>query len=341
MKIIILAGGRGTRLWPLSRKATPKQFLKLNGPLSLLQTTVKRFLKWPISDIFVVTNQDYFPLAQKQLSVLDPRLTEQLIVEPEGKNTAPAVALALKFLEKRMGKKEPFLISSSDYLIFEEAHFLRAIHFAEEIAKKDCLVLFGVKPTRPETGYGYIKVKKTDDERLLKAERFVEKPSLKTAKKYLLSKAYVWNSGLFASNAKSFWQELKFHAPDIYELCRGSYAHLVENFSKMPNQSIDYAVMEKSKNISVIPLDCIWSDVGSWDSLYNTLDKDEDQNVKIGNIIDIDTKNSLIIGGEKMISTIGLEDMIIVEAEDAIFIGKRGESQKVKALVEAFKNRKD
>lgn len=338
MKIIILAGGSGTRLWPISRGSFPKQFLKLRDEFSLLQKTAKRFLaQWPAQDIIVVTNQEYRHLVRNQLSVIDSQLAEQIIVEPERKNTAPAIVLAVKFLEEKFGKEEPFFVSSSDYLISPEKPFLEAVHLAEETAKQGRVVVFGIKPRKPETGYGYIKVQQASDKRALNVEQFVEKPSLELAEQYVASGDYLWNCGLFAFTVEKFWQELAEHASDIYALCKGSYADLLEKFSAMPNRSIDYAVMEKSKNISVIPLNLLWSDVGSWDSLYDVLDKDMNQNVKIGNILDIDTKNSLVVGGKRLIATIGLEDVVIVETEDAIFFGKKGESQRVKALVEELK----
>jgi mannose-1-phosphate guanylyltransferase/mannose-6-phosphate isomerase len=340
MKIIILAGGSGTRLWPISRSSFPKQFLKLKDEFSLLQKTVKRFLsRWDPADIVVVTNHEYQHLVQSQLSVLDKRLEEQIIVEPARKNTAPAIALAVKFLEEKkgMGKEEAFLVSSSDYLISPEGEFLEAVQFAESGAKQGHIVIFGVKPNKPETGYGYIKIQEGFTTQMAVVEHFVEKPSLELAQQYIASGDYLWNCGLFVFTVERFWQELAEHAADTFEFCKGSFADMVKDFSALPSRSIDYAVLEKSKNIAVIPLDLFWSDMGSWDNLYEVLDKDGNQNVKIGNILDIDTKNSLIVGGKRLISTIGLEDVVIIETEDAIFFGKKGESQRVKDLVEELK----
>jgi mannose-1-phosphate guanylyltransferase/mannose-6-phosphate isomerase len=287
-----------------------------------------------VGDILIVTNQEYRHLVRNQLVGLDPRFEQQIIVEPERKNTAPAIGLALKFLEGKLDKNEAFLVSSSDYLISPEESFLESVQYAEEVAKQGRTVVFGVKPYKPETGYGYIKIKKGSGSKAVDAEQFVEKPSLESAKKYVESGDFLWNCGLFAFTVENFWKELSEHAADIFELCNGSYADVAGRFAAMPNRSIDYAVMEKSKNISVIPLSLMWSDVGSWDSLYDVLDKDGNQNVKIGNVLDIDTKNSLIVGNKRLISTIGLEDVVIVETEDAIFFGKKGETQRVKALVE-------
>jgi len=337
VKIIVLAGGSGTRLWPISRGSFPKQFLKLQDEFSLLQKTVKRFLaQYSAQDIVIVTGEEYRHLVKAQLTVLDPRLADQIIVEPEKKNTAPAIALAVKYLEEKKGmaKDEPFLVSSSDYLISPEKPFLAAVDFAGELAEQGRVVVFGVRPHKPETGYGYIKILPSSDARFLEVDRFVEKPSVEIAEEYVQSGDYLWNCGLFAFTIEQFWQEMAEHSRDIYELCQGSYNDLLERFAQMPSQSIDYAVMEKSTNIAAIPLNLSWSDVGSWDSLYEVLQKDGNQNVKIGNILDIDTKNSLIVGGKRLISTVGLEDMVVIETEDAIFIGKKGESQRVKALVE-------
>jgi len=337
MKIVILAGGSGTRLWPISRGSFPKQFLKLGGEFSLLQRTVQRFFpQWPAADILIITNEEHQFLVKTQIGGIDAQLKDQIVIEPVRKNTAPAIALAIKHLQENQGVKEDdvIFISSSDHWIAPEEQFLELLNDAEAIAKRGKIVAFGVTPNKPETGYGYIQVKKTDTPQELEAVSFVEKPNLETAERYLLSGNYLWNSGMFAFSIQTFWEEIEKYCPALLQLQKGA------KFSDMPDISFDYAIMEKSQRIAVMPLNLTWSDIGSWDTIFDMMEKDKNNNVKIGNVYDIDTKNSLIFGGKRLISTIGLESMIVIETEDALFLGKKGESQKVKALVEELKKYK-
>lgn len=342
MKYVILAGGSGTRLWPISRNSFPKQFLHFGDGESLLQKTVKRF--YPSvnpRDILVVTNQAYYHLVKNQLIAIDPAFESQILVEPERKNTAPAICLAVKYLEEVLGagSEECVLISSSDHSIAPEKVFLNALVQGEEIASSGHHVIFGIRPSKPETGYGYIKSVETGTKGIRKVQQFVEKPDPSTAQSYLLSGEYLWNSGIFLFQIETFIKEMASFCPEIAALSCGSFKEMVSKFSEMPDISIDCALMEHSKNTMVMPLDISWSDVGSWDSVYDLLEKDQNQNVKIGNVLDIDTKNCLIMGNKRLISTIGLEDLLIIETDDALYIGKKGESQKVKELVEALKKR--
>ncbi len=342
MKIIILAGGSGTRLWPFSRNSFPKQFLNFGDGQSLLQKTISRFMTTVApSDILIVTNQDYYHLVKTQAGAIDPALERQILVEPERKNTAPAICLAVKYLQDFMGcgEDECFLVSSSDHLITPQSIFTDGVKRAEQVAKQGHHVIFGIRPHKPETGYGYVKGTPTEDSQVWKVDHFVEKPDYALAQEYVLSGEYLWNSGIFLFQIGPFLKEIEQFCPAILSLAKGSFKEMGTGFSEMPDISIDYALMEKSQNSMIVPLDVSWSDVGSWDSVYDVLEKDGNQNAKVGNVLDIDTKNCLIMGGKRLISTIGLEDILVIETDDALFIGRKGESQRVKHLVEELKKR--
>ncbi|HEY4255022.1 MAG TPA: mannose-1-phosphate guanylyltransferase [Chlamydiales bacterium] len=324
MKAIILAGGGGTRLWPLSTEDFPKQFLTFSEGLSLLQKTVQRFSKASfITKVLVSTNSLYEPLVQKQLQAINADC--QIVVEPHRRNTGPAIAFALKNLNA--APKESILVLPSDHLIEPESVFLRHVEQIQETLEKQ-IVLFGIRPTKPETGFGYIRVGEPFDAFTHQARAFVEKPDIETANTFLKSREYYWNAGMFAFTPEVFTQELALYAPAIEQLFHGA------SYEAMPNISIDYALIEKTKRLVVCPLPVEWSDVGSWDSVYDMLGKDQNHNAIQGNVLAIDTKNSLILGGKKLISTIGLEDLLIVETEEAIFISKKGKSQQVRELVQ-------
>ena len=342
MKIIILAGGSGTRLWPYSRSCFPKQFLHFGDQKSLLQKTIERFIgRYPLSDLLIITNQAYYHLVKTQVCEIAAELENQILVEPERRNTAPAIALGISSLQiKDMSADECILVCSSDHLITPLERFLDAVEKSEKVSKKEKKhMIFGIRPHQPETGYGYIKVKRAIADQVYEVEEYVEKPSLELAQRYLLDGDYLWNSGIFLFHVGTFMQEMQQHCPEIFEKLQGSFDQCLSRFAEMPDISIDYALMEKSKRTLVIPLDVTWSDVGSWDSVYEILEKDENKNVKIGNVLDIDTRNCLIMGGKHLISTIGLEDLLVIETDDALFIGKKGESQRVKNLVDELKKR--
>lgn len=340
MKVVVLAGGGGTRLWPLSRQDFPKQFLHFEDHRSLLQMTVGRFLTAPfVDDVAVATNDQYLSLVQMQLEKVGAEKKADVLLEPVRRNTAPAIALAVKYLQECRGAADDcaILVMPSDHLIEPESVFLRYIEEAEKQIKSQ-IVLFGIRPERAETGYGYIQIGSKNDENFWQVMRFVEKPDRHRAEEYLASGDYYWNAGIFAFCPKLFWEEMKHYSPEIFDLMQDDYASCLANFSRLPDISFDYALLEKTKKAVICPMSISWSDVGSWDSLYEALGKDQNQNVKVGNVLEMNTKNSLIMGGKKLISTIGLEDVVIVDTEDAIFISKKGESQKVKELVQELVN---
>ncbi len=339
MKVIILAGGTGTRLWPVSRDCCPKQFLPLGDSKTLLQKTLLRFLKaHPPEDLLIITNQKYLHIVKHQAGEIDLKLQRQILLEPEGKNTAPAIALGVKFLQERgqLDEDECILVTASDHFISPEDLFLEKVWQAEPVAKKGFHITFGIWPQKPETGYGYIKFKQAD-QLCLDVDSFIEKPPLKKAQEFLESGCYLWNSGIFLFHVKTWLKELHLYAPKIASQMDGSFQEMYQDFSSMPHISIDYALMEKSKLNKVVPLNLCWSDIGSWDSLFDTLEKDEDKNVKIGAVHSLESKNCLIMGNKRLVAAIGLEDLLIVDTEDALLVAKKGESQKVKTLLEKIR----
>jgi len=345
MKAIILAGGSGTRLWPVSRYGLPKQFIKLNGGKSLLCQTVERLAAVvPLKDIFVITNSDYRFHVQADLRSVSPEIEDNVILEPVGRNTAPAIALVMKYCQEKLkcGKDEVIFICPSDHIIQPVEKFARYARQAEAAAKAGSIVTFGIKPSRPETGYGYIRkgAKTPGNGGVCKVAKFAEKPDAKTADKYLLAGDYYWNSGMFSFTIATMLAEFKAYAPEISRRMTQTLAKMTEDFKSMPSISIDYAVMEKSKKAAVLPIDILWSDVGSWDSLHEVIAPDGDDNVKVGDVLALDTKRTIIMGEKRLISTIGLKDLIIIDTPDALLVAKRGQAQRVKEVVDLLKERK-
>src|SRR5208337_3101560 len=284
MKALLLAGGGGTRLWPLSRRNYPKQFLKISSDKSLLQQTAERLLKvMTLDDLVVVTNAKYKFYVKSDLPDI-----KHLIFEPAGRNTAPATALSIKYFLEKLGcnEDEVILMCPSDHVIRPDEKFAEYIELAETIARKGYIVTFGVKPDRPEPGYGYIKAGKVQSAKskdkhitFFEVDKFVEKPDMETARRYVNDGSYYWNSGMFAFSIKTMLDEMGRHSPEMKGLHTQGFEDMLSGFENMPDISIDYAVMEKSDRVVIVPLDLYWNDIGSWDSLYDVLDKDEERNV--------------------------------------------------------------
>ena len=341
---IILAGGSGSRLWPLSRELYPKQLLNLISDKSLLQSTFERLTNCMQKDeILSITNTKHSANVRMQLA----QLTEnpKVLSEPVSKNTAPAIALATKYIMQETGEDPVILVVPSDHLIQDKEYFLSTVKKGEKLAEEGYIVTFGIKPNYPETGYGYINTLKPLDIGF-KVKEFVEKPNLETAEKYLKAGTYYWNSGIFMFKASTMIAEIEKNAPEISKIAqnvdftKSSDIPFVE-FDKMPSISIDYAVMEKSDKIALVALESDWNDLGSWQSIYDVSKKDEHNNVFIGHVIDEGSKNSFVYASSKLVTTIGLEDTVIVETEDAILACKKDRTQDVKHIYETLKKQND
>ena len=339
MKVIILAGGGGSRLFPLSRKAYPKQFLALEDDKSLLVHTVERFLSLvPAEDIVLVTNESYRYHVQSELELCQADKAH-IVLEPVARNTAPAIALAAKYCESELGcnRDEVLIIAAADHVIRQQEAFAECVSRAAAVAKGEAFVTFGIKPRSPETGYGYIEAGE-EQEGSFKVLSFKEKPNLELAEKYVAAGNYYWNSGMFAFSLGCIMDELAAYQPEISSLLADrSCSKVQERFEDMPSISIDYAVAEHSKKVRMVPLTCYWNDIGSWDAMYDILPKDEEGNAVKGDCITIDCKDSLLIGHDRLIAGIGIDDLLLVESDDVIVATKKGNSQKVKDVVETLK----
>jgi len=342
---IIMAGGSGSRLWPLSRQMFPKQFLTLHGESSMLQATAERLSGIEHEPAIVICNEEHrFSVAEQfRLNNIE---NSGIILEPVGRNTAPAIALAALQAIKN-GENPLLLVLAADHVIKDQQAFADSVTKAQTHAEAGKLVTFGIVPTAPETGYGYIKRGEKQQNSGYNVADFVEKPDQVTAKSYLATGDYYWNSGMFLFKASRYLAELKTHRPDILVACEKAMADTQTDldfirvnksaFEACPDDSVDYAVMEKTADAVVVPMDCGWSDVGSWSALWEVSDKDCNGNAFKGDVIDFDTKNTLVHAEDKLVATIGLEDIAIVETKDAILVSKLSEVQKVKNIVEQLK----
>lgn len=340
MKIIILAGGGGTRLFPLSRDCYPKQFLHVIDNKSLLAQTIERFLGLvEAKDIIIVTNERYIFHVQAELKTINAQ-EAHIITEPMGKNTAPAIALAQSYCQDvlQCDDDEILFVSPSDHLIKPIDAFQDLIRNAQDVAK-DNIVTLGIKPTKPEIGYGYIEAEKNNN-LAKKVISFKEKPDLVTAKEYIASGNYYWNGGMFMFSIATMQAELIKYMPAIIDITQNGYQYAVDNFINMPDISIDYAVAEKSQKMMMIPMENIyWNDIGSFDAIAEVL-SDKDKNVLKGDILAENCIDTMIIGDNRLIAGIDLENLMIIDTPDALLVAKKGESQKVKNIVNKLKQNK-
>lgn len=340
---VIISGGTGTRLWPLSRKNKPKQFLSLFGEYSLFQNTLSRLSGLQdIDSPLIVCNTEHRFMVAEQLQEIDIA-AKDIILEPCARNTAPAIALAaLRAIEN--DKDAVLLVLAADHVIQNIPAFHKAIEQAKKHAEQDKLVTFGIQPQSAHTGYGYIEAGKKDQPSEVK--RFIEKPELSTAESYLAAGNFFWNSGMFMFKASAYLDELQQHSPEMLSACKASLEKSVidldfirvetESFEHSPSDSIDYAVMEKTTKAFVVPLDAGWSDVGSWSSLWEAFPQDENNNVIIGDVITDSVHNSYIHSENRLVTVLGLDDVVVVETHDAIMVAHKDQAQEVKKIVEAL-----
>ncbi len=340
---VILAGGVGSRLWPLSRQLFPKQLFKLTGRHTLLQQTYLRLKDIGFSPV-ILTGKDHKFIIIDQLVELKLSVYPDLIIEPIGRNTAPAcIVSALYSINK--DPDTVLLICPADHLISDDKGFLETVKEGIKFAKEDYIVTFGIKPNKPETAYGYIEA--TEDN---KVKRFVEKPDLETAKEYIKNGNFYWNSGIFLIKAKHLLDEAERFVPDMLKACEEAFSNAKyihnqlslivldeKSYKKCPSDSIDYAILEHSNRLAMVPAKFSWSDVGSWAALYEISDKDKNNNVVKGDVFNVDSKNCLIRAEDRLVATVGLEDTVVIETSDAVLVAPLSKSQDIKKVVSQLK----
>lgn len=351
---VILAGGSGTRFWPASRRLRPKQLLPLgpSAPESLIASTVRRLAPLvPPERVLVATGAHLTPSTKRELPFLPE---ESFLAEPSAKNTAPCIGWATHVVLRR-DPDALCMVLPSDQHVADEPEFLRVVEHALDAARTGAITTLGIVPSRPETGYGYIEVGEATSERARRVVRFVEKPTLERAKEYVASGRYLWNAGMFFFQAKAMQRALHEHLPEMEDaLCRidraardGAAAEAQETekfFASCRSISIDYGVMEREKDLRVVPADCGWSDLGSWESAWELSPKDERGNAAPSSAVLVDAKNNLVAdlgteGGKKVIALVGVNDLCVVETDDALLILPRERSQDVRAVVDELKKR--
>ncbi|MFT2099739.1 mannose-1-phosphate guanylyltransferase/mannose-6-phosphate isomerase [Marinomonas sp. 2405UD66-6] len=337
----IMAGGSGTRLWPLSRKEFPKQFLSLTSEESLLQQTLERLEGTSHSSPILLASEKHRFLVAEQLRQ-SKIAKSKIVLEPFGRNTAPAIAIA-SFMAASSSPENVLLILPADHNVIDINGFQKAVAKAQLMAENNYLVTFGIVPDQPETGYGYIKCGEKIDENGHRVDAFVEKPDLATAQSYLDDGEHLWNSGMFMFKAGVFLAELEKYQPDVFDHCKRAFNAMKRDqdfhripadvFEDCPDISVDYAVMEQTDLAAVVSLDVGWSDIGSWDALSQVLKQDENGNSLRGDAIAQETKNSLVISESRLVSTIGVQDLVVVETKDAVLVSHKDHVQDVRKVV--------
>ncbi|EHR39574.1 mannose-1-phosphate guanylyltransferase/mannose-6-phosphate isomerase [Alishewanella jeotgali] len=345
---VIIAGGTGSRLWPLSRELMPKQFLKLYTDSTMLQATVQRLQGVNAKTPLVICNEEHRFIAAEQLRQIN-KLDHNIILEPEGRNTAPAIALAA-LTALNQGQDPILLVLAADHVIQNNLAFHQAITIATELATAGQLVTFGIVPTAPETGYGYIQRGAVcqNTEQAFYVSKFVEKPNKDLALQYLSSGQYYWNSGMFMFKASIFLAELRKFRPDILACCEKAIANTESDldfirvnsgaFAACPAESIDYAVMEKTNLAVVVPMAAGWSDVGSWSSLWEISDKDAAGNVHLGQVFQHSSSENYVFAETGIVATVGLQNAIVIQTKDAVLVAAKDQVQDVKNIVQQLKN---